>query len=92
MDEETDDGLLIKDNIVVKCKSWATTAAIPEGVSRIGAEAFEGCRGLTSVTIPNSVTSIGNHAFENCPLTRIYSYAEYPPSCGTDVFSVVKKN
>ena len=27
-----------------------------------------------------------------CPLTRIYSYAEYPPSCGTEVFSVVKKN
>ena len=92
VDEETDDGLLIKDNIVVKCRLWATTAAIPEGVTSIGDGAFSDCSRLTSVTIPNSVTSIGDEAFCNCPLTRIYSYAEYPPSCGTDVFSVVKKN
>ena len=92
VDEETDDGLLIKDNIVVKCRLWATTAAIPEGVTSIGGGAFSSCRRLTSVTIPNSVTSIGDKAFWNCPLTRIYSYAEYPPSCGTEVFSVVKKN
>ena len=161
VDEDTDDGLLIKDNIVVKCRLWATTAAIPEGVTSIGDNAFSwcsgltsvtipnsvtsigdkafflcsglisvtipnsvtsignraffgcrgltsitipnsvtsikddafyGCSGLTSVTIPNSVTSIGDKAFKGCPLTRIYSYAEYPPSCGTDVFSVVKKN
>ena len=90
VDEETDDGLLIKDNIVVKCRLWATTAAIPEGVTSIGDGAFSDCSRLTSVTIPNSVTSIGDEAFCNCPLTRIYSYAEYPPSCGTDVFSVVK--
>ena len=92
VDEETDDGLLIKDNIVVKCRLWATTAAIPEGVTSIGDGAFQYCSGLTSVTIPNSVTSIGDKAFKGCPLTKIYSYAEFPPSCGTDVFSVVKKN
>ena len=39
---------------------------IPEGVTSIGAYAFSGCSGLTSVTIPNSVTSIGNYAFEDC--------------------------
>ena len=92
MDEETDDGLLIKDNSVVKCRLWAITAAIPEGVTSIGDGAFQYCSGLTSVTIPNRVTSIGGGAFEYCPLTKIYSYAEYPPSCGIDVFSVVKKN
>ena len=47
---------------------------------------------MTSVTIPNNITDIGDYAFKGCPLTRIYSYAEYPPSCGIDVFSVVKKN
>lgn len=69
-----------------------TSITIPSSVTAIGEYTFSGCSGLTSVTIPNSVTSIGNFAFTNCPLTRIYSYAEYPPSCGTDVFSVVKKN
>ena len=32
----------------------------------IGAGAFGGCCGLTSITIPNSVTSIGRSAFGNC--------------------------
>ena len=69
-----------------------TSVTIPNSVTSIGGGAFQYCSGLTSVTIPNSVTSIGDEAFKGCPLTRIYSYAEYPPSCGTDVFSVVKKN
>ena len=43
-----------------------TDLVIPDGVTRIGNAAFEGCSGLTSVTIPNSVTSIGGTAFSLC--------------------------
>ena len=39
---------------------------IPDSVTKIGAGAFGGCSGLTSVTIPNSVTEIGGSAFEGC--------------------------
>jgi hypothetical protein len=35
-------------------------------VTSIGASAFYGCDGLTSVWIPDSVTNIGNMAFYNC--------------------------
>ena len=39
---------------------------IPEGVTEIGAYAFYGYSGLTSVTIPASVTEIGYLAFWGC--------------------------
>ena len=53
--------------ILIACPGGKTGAlAIPDGVTSIGAEAFAGCAGLTSVTIPGSVTSIGYAAFLFC--------------------------
>ena len=39
---------------------------IEDGVTNIGAYAFDNCSGITSVVIGNSVTSIGEYAFYNC--------------------------
>ena len=35
-------------------------------VTRLGANAFSGCAGLTNVAIPRSVTNIGSYAFSGC--------------------------
>ena len=40
-DEETNDGLLIKNNIIVKCRPWVTTFTIPESVTGIDNRAFD---------------------------------------------------
>ncbi|MCL2074204.1 MAG: leucine-rich repeat domain-containing protein [Marinilabiliaceae bacterium] len=39
---------------------------VPDFVTKIGAAAFAGCKGLTSVTIPKSVTSLKYNAFADC--------------------------
>ena len=60
------DGLLIRDNTIIRCRPYVISATIPDNVTSIGDYAFSGHSSLTSVTIPNSVTSIGNYAFQYC--------------------------
>ena len=48
--------------LIVGCKN----TVIPNTVTTIGAYAFNGCSGLTSITIPNSVTYIGECGFHKC--------------------------
>ena len=47
-------------------KDKIESVVIEDGVTSIGANAFDGCSGLTSITIPSSVTSIGWGAFDGC--------------------------
>ena len=50
------------NTLIVGCMN----TIIPNSVTAIGASAFSGCSGLTSIVIPNSVTSIGYYAFAGC--------------------------
>ena len=50
------------NTLIAGCKN----TIIPNSVTTIGQNAFDGCSGLTSVTIPNSVTTIGQKAFWCC--------------------------
>lgn len=45
------------------CALGITQIEIPEGVKKIGVEAFASCENLTSIVIPDSVTEIGYGAF-----------------------------
>ena len=50
------------NTLIIGCKN----STIPDDVTSIGAWAFIGCHGLTSIEIPASVTSIGDGAFQSC--------------------------
>ena len=56
----------IENGTLKKYKGSSSVVVIPDSVTRIGNEAFSGCKGLTSITIPDSVTSIGERAFFRC--------------------------
>ena len=66
IDTEQEDGLLIKNNEVKRCRKWATSVSIPNSVTSIERSAFSGCSKLTSVTIGNSVINIENGTFSDC--------------------------
>ena len=50
------------NGLILGCK----TSIIPDGVTSISRDAFQGCTGLTSITIPDSVTFIAEYTFQGC--------------------------
>ena len=57
---------VIENGVLKEYCGNETNVTIPDGVTEIGEEAFDGCSGLTSVTIPKGVKAIGEGAFDGC--------------------------
>lgn len=68
---------IIKNGVLIKCKSNINIAIIPNEVKEIGDEAFIGITKLKSVQFNNNITKIGKRAFSNCYLLKEISF---PPS------------
>jgi hypothetical protein len=85
----TVDGVLYsKDQTALHTYPAGKTGAfiIPNSVTCIGNNAFEGCTNLTSVTIPDNVTSIGERAFQNCPSLTSVTIGNGVTSIGKSAF------
>lgn len=75
-----------------------SSVLIGDDIKKIKENTFANCRHLTEVVLGSNVESLGEGAFDNCLVTRIYSYADYPPEVAQgnhdtkESFSVVKTN
>ena len=71
----------ISPNSVTRfCGESLKEVILGQNMTIIGASAFSGCSGLTSITIPNSVTSIGAGVFDGCPLEKVVWDSSASPS------------
>ena len=72
------------NELIRGCKN----TVIPNDVTSIGYNAFNGCDDFTSISIPSSVTSIGAAAFSGCSsLKSVKCYSETVPELtGNNVF------
>ena len=73
-----------KDNYAIKN---ATSFVWPEGVTKVGNNAFSKCSALTSVTIPEGVTSLGSYAFDSCSGLTSVTIPHGVTSIGTYAFN-----
>jgi len=64
----------------------SSTYTIPDSVTSIGSNAFEGCTSLETITIPDSVTSIGSNAFEGCTSLETITIPDSVTSIGDEAF------
>lgn len=63
----------IGDNAFNGSNTEVTSVTIPEGVIRIGDNAFVNCTSLENISMPGSLTEIGGGAFDGCTgLTNVY--------------------
>lgn len=66
---------------------------LPEGLTTIGALAFQYCTQLTSITLPSTLGHIGANAFEGCYyISKIQSSAIEPPTIKSNTFNGVAKD
>lgn len=92
---ENGQGVVTFSNSVTSIPIWAfgrdgstlTSIAIPDSVTSIEQQAFQGCSNLTSVTIRNGVTSIGDIAFSGCSSLTSITIPDSVTSIGVQAFS-----
>ena len=60
------DGRLVPSEVIRAPYSLSGSVTVPEGITKIGSESFEGCSGLTEVVLPDEVSAVMYRAFVGC--------------------------
>lgn len=70
-DYDTEDGLIIAGDTIIKCREEATSVSIPSAITTIGTLAFRECFRISSIYIPNTVNEILGSAFYEAGIRTI---------------------
>lgn len=74
-DKVQDDGLYINGTTVVKCKENATNVTIPESITYIENNAFQGCSSLTEITcLATTAPTLNGNVFSSLPESGTLTY------------------
>ena len=76
----------IEGSIFAKYTGNSSTVRIPDGITEIGAHAFEGNTTLSAVVIPGSVQTICADAFKGCTALETISFPEGVAAIETSAF------
>jgi len=63
-----------------------TEVSIPTSVTTLGANAFQGCKSLTSAYIPGTIATPGDNLFQDCSALRKVTLAEGLTKIGGNMF------
>ena len=86
-DKETE----ISENEFYGCTALKTVY-MGDGVKTIGDWAFSGCSSLDSFSFGTGMKTIGTEAFSDCTaMTKLYSNAIVPPTCGSQALDDINK-
>ena len=71
---------------VVNAVDDILNVTFPDGITAIGASAFNGCSKLTTISVPDSVTTIDAYAFYNCSALISLSIPDSVTTIGANAF------
>lgn len=84
---ENDEDSVAVGQVLIKAPTGKEEIIVPEGFTRIGADAFSGTD-VVSVVLPSTIESIGQNAFNNCEkLEWVLIKALMPPMTDGDCFA-----
>ena len=82
--------VMIGANVFAGCLYYndhLKSVTIPEGIKRIGDEAFRDCTGLTSITIPAGIIEISDKAFKGCASLASVTIPDSVTKIGKEAFA-----
>ena len=83
---QSGDYVIVNGVLLAPSKVSSGSRVIPDGVTKIGAFAFENHKGLTEVILPEGLTVIENAAFNNCESLQNVAFPSTLTTIGASAF------